>query len=163
MRFTATADPPPRWWSSWRGERRQTGKIYCTQIGVAWGRERGQTTHDTDKRYLGCSGSRTRWRINCNKNEYLRLGVTGRQCHRVVLTVKNIWCHWRGTRLKNFGNLVSTRRPETFRILLQLSAKQSHVMHQMMSRRLSWTQQKITKFIWNSHRRSKNKNQMDAR
>ena len=39
------------------------------------------------------------------------------------------------------------RLPETFRILLQLSAKQSH----LLSRRLSFTHKQKKKYIWNSH------------
>ena len=40
-----------------------------------------------------------------------------------------------------FETFAPTCKPETFRILLQLSAKQGNVMHQLMSRRLSCTHQ----------------------
>ena len=51
--------------------------------------------------------------------------------------------------LDYFETFAPTCKPETFRILLQLSAEQGHVMHLFMSRLLSCTHQSRKMCIWN--------------
>ena len=54
--------------------------------------------------------------------------------------------------LDYFETFAPTSKPETFRFLLQLSAKQGHVFTNLMSKQLSCTHQSRKKCIWNSHR-----------
>ena len=72
-------------------------------MGVPWYREREHTINDPETRGPGCWASSTRWRIYCNKRESQRLGFTGKQWHRGLLTVRDSWFRWRDTGSRGIG------------------------------------------------------------
>ena len=69
----------------------------------------------------------------------VKLGRSGKVKKYKTLNVPK--CSKQEEGLDYFETFESACKPETFRTVLQLSAKQGHVMHHLMSRRLSCTHQ----------------------